>query len=183
MARIRSRIVSKPEKISDELIQSVVQAILEEDQEDGPVIFEIQVGRTNFVEVILVWDGWSDLSVDARTRIVQEAYDQASRRSTGVAGVDRISSVIPLTVVQALEMGVLPYNVQCGVSPGDASYEKIQDLMKSQGAINTGGELELRLPTVQLAREARDWLRNETSNISPDIHWQISEQVGRIIEH
>ena len=183
MARIRSRPRAGSEVATAGFIEAVVKAIRDEEQPDGPVIFEVTIENTDFVQVIVVWDGWSDLSADARTQIVSEAYRQQEGQVTDGVNLDRISTIIPVTVSQALEMGVLPYHVQCSVHRSADNYEEVRQLMKSQGAIETETGTELRLPTIQMAREARDRLQDATRNMVPEVMWQISQQMDRIIDY
>ena len=42
---------------------------------------------------------------------------------------------------------------------------------------------ELRLPTRQMARDARDRLQVATQDMQPAVHWQISQQMGRIVDY
>ncbi|MGA7499533.1 MAG: hypothetical protein WBX00_22620 [Isosphaeraceae bacterium] len=183
MARIRSRPRAGSEDVTAGFVEAVVKAIRDEEQPEGPVIFEVTTGSTDFVEVIVVWDRWSDLSADVRTQVVSEAYRQVSGQVTDAVNLDRISTIIPVTVSQALEMGVLPYSVQCSVHRSADNYEHVRQLMKREGAIETETGTELRLPTMQMAREARDRLQNATRDMIPEVMWQISQQVGRIIDY
>ena len=107
MARIRSKPPTASTTVRADLVEAVLKAIKDEDQTDGPVIFEVPYGSTDFIQVIVVWDRWSELPADARSHIVTEAYQQAGIQQTpDVAGLDWITTVIPVSVSQALEMGV-----------------------------------------------------------------------------
>ena len=92
-----------------------MKAIRNEEQPDGPVIFEVTTGSTDFFQVIVVWDRWSDLSADVRTQIVSEAYRQLDGQVTDGVNLDHISAIIPVTVSQALEMGFFHtmFNAAC----------------------------------------------------------------------
>ena len=114
---------------------------------------------------------------------MSEAYRQLDGQVTDGVNLDHISAIIPVTVSQALEMGVLPYHVQCGVHRSADNYEQIRQLMKLEGAVETETGTELRLPTMQMAREARDRLQNATRDMVPEVMWQISQQMGRIIDY
>jgi hypothetical protein len=183
MARIRSRLKPGSQETGANLVEPIVAALKDVEQTDGPVIFEVPAGSTDFVQVIVVWNRWSELPADVRSRIVIEAYERAGVDVPDIVGADRISTIIPVTVGQALEMGVLSYSVQCNVHRSDPNYGRIQQLMKQEGAIETDGGTDLRLPTVELAREARDRLQVGTREMVPEVHWQITQQVGRIIDY
>jgi hypothetical protein len=183
MARIRSRPSATLENTKQDLIGAVVKAIKDEEPDDGLVIFEVLSGSSDFVEVIVVWERWADLAADIRTKIVMEAYEQASTQDSSVLRADHISTILPVTVSQAIEMGVLPYSVQYNVLQSDVRYEKIREILKKEGAIETEEGTELRLPTRQMARDARDRLQAATQDMQPQVHWQISQQMGRIVDY
>ena len=183
MARIRSRPSTSSEGTKDALIDALVKALKDEEQEDPPVIFEVTTGGTDFFEVIVVWARWADLSVDVRTRIVLDAYQRFGVQSSNPDIAEQVSAILPVTADQAIEMGILSYSVQSGRHRSDANDERIQQLMKNEGAIETDTGIELRLPTLQMAREAKAHLEDETRDMAPSVHWQISQQVGRVIEY
>ncbi len=183
MARIRSRPRASSNDVTAGFVEALAKAIKNEEQPDGPVIFEVATGSTDFVEVIVVWDRWSDLSADVRTQLVSEAYRQVSSQVPDGVSLDHISAIIPVTVSQALDMGVLPYSVQCSVHRSSDNFEQVRRLVKLEGAIETETGTELRLPTMQMAREARDRLQNATRDMVPEAMWQISQQMGRIIDY
>jgi hypothetical protein len=183
MARIRSQPSARLDNAKHELVDSIVKALRDEQPDDGLVIFEVLTGSSDFVEVIVVWDRWAELSADARNKIVIKAYQQASASGSGSLSADQISTILPVTVSQAIEMGVLPYSVQYNVLQSDVRYEKIRELLKRQGAIETDLGTELRLPTLQMAKDARDRLQADTLDLQPAVHWQIAQQMGRIVDY
>ena len=67
------RILIQPQTASTtvraDLVEAVLKAIEDEDQTDGPVIFEVPYGSTDFIQVIVVWNPWSELPADARSQI------------------------------------------------------------------------------------------------------------------
>lgn len=183
MARIRSSLPTAPPDSGRELVGEVLKALRDEPQADGPVIFEVPQGDTGYVQVIVVWGRWADLPADIRNRIVMEAYDLFGQEHPDDVTADRISMVLPVTHDQAIEMGVLPYTVQSSIHRAHPAYDKILPLLKREGAIEADGATELRLPTLPMAREARDRLQAAIRDIVPEVHWQISEQVGRIFDY
>ena len=116
MARIRSKPQTASTTVRADLVEAVLKAIKDEDQTDGPVIFEVPYGSTDFIQVIVVWDRWSELPADARSHIVTEAYQRASSEQVpDVATLDWITTVIPVSVSQAAGDGgfALPCSEQC----------------------------------------------------------------------
>jgi hypothetical protein len=183
MARIRSRPSSTLESGKGELVDAVAKAIKDEGSEDGLVIFEVLSGSTNFAEIVVVWDRWSGIPADIRSKMVMEAYQHVSAQSSDALSPDQISTILPLTVDEAMEMGVLPYGVQCNVLQDDSRYAELKTLLRKEGAIDTPDGTELRLPTLAMAKEARDRLQSATEDWQPPVHWQISKQAGRIVDY
>ena len=183
MARIRSRPSATLESGKGELVDAVAKAIKDEGPEDGLVIFEVLSGGTNFAEIIVVWDRWAGIPADIRSKMVVEAYQHVSAQSPEALSAEQISTVLPVTVDEAIEMGVLPYGVQCSLLQNDTRYTELKTLLRKEGAIETPDGIELRLPTLAMAREARDRLQSATQNWQPPVHWQVSKQAGRIVDY
>ena len=78
---------------------------------------------------------------------------------------------------------MLPYSVQSNVLRNDVRYSELQAILKKEGAIETELGTELRLPTLEMARQARDRLQAFTQDWQPPVHWQISQQVGRVVDY
>jgi hypothetical protein len=183
MARIRSRPPVIPESSLNDFVDTVVKAIKDEEQADGPVIFEISPRNPDVVEIIVVWERWAALSTEIRTKIVMEAYRQVGTQVPDALSEDQIAAILPVTADEAIDTGILSYSVQGSVLRGDARFEAIRQLLKKEGAIETELGTELRLPTLQMAREVRDRLQSLTKDMTPVVHWQISQQVGRIVDY
>jgi hypothetical protein len=185
MARIRSRLSPSERAAGDDLVDPIVKALSGESQSDEPVIFEVPMGETDYLQVIVVWERWADLSADVRSRIVTEAYQRLGAEHPDEVTVDRLSMILAVTPSQAIDLGLLPYSVHpTNVHPSEPRYSNdILPLLRREGAIDTDSGPELRLPTQAMAREARDRLREATLGFEPDVRWQIGEQVGRIFDY
>ncbi len=183
MARIRSNPSVISQNTRNELVESLVKAIKDEDQAEGPVIFEVASGTTDHIEVIVIWNRWADLSADIRTMVVLDAYQQASMEYVESVSVDRISTILPFTVGQAIELSILPYFIQCNVHKSQPGYDRIARFLKGAGALETDAGIELRLPTLEMAKEAKNRLEQGTQDMDPEVHWRISRQVGNIAEY
>jgi hypothetical protein len=184
MARIRSQLLTADDAARNDLVEPIVTALKGEPQPDEPVIFEVPMGGTEYLQVIVVWDRWADLSADVRTRIVTDAYGRLGVEKPGEVSADRLSMILPVTAAQAIDMGILPYSVQSNVHPSEPRYKiDILPLLRREGAIDTDSGPELRLPTLGMARDACSRLRDATRDFEPEVRWQIGEQVNRIIDY
>ena len=182
MARIRSRPEQVPVSTHEALVGSIAKALRDEAQDDPPVIFEISTGGSDAFEVIVIWDRWSGINPGNRMGMVMEAYRRLATSSLDVLDEDKISTVLPLMVYEAIEMGIVPYEVQHNLQPTDMNYEGVRRLMKESGAIEIARWTGLRLPTLQMAKEAKARLERETQAMTPRVEWRISRDDVRIVD-
>jgi hypothetical protein len=174
MARIRSRTQTVDRAATNHLVEVIVKALNDDPQPEGPVIFEVSVGDSDFLEVIVVWKLWADLPADVRNRIVMEAYERFAGEHPGEVSADRLSMILPVTPPQAIDLGLLPYSVQSDVDPSEPRFDdEILPLLRQFGAIETESGPELRLPTAPMAIDARDRLREATREFEPAIVWRV----------
>ena len=183
MARIRSPRSSGSDATRDALVQDLLAALGGDDRPDGPVVFEIAQGDANYIQVVVVWELWADLSADVRNRVVMDAYEEQHRERPDEVSEQNVSMILPVTASQAIAMNILPYPIRCNMHKSQPEYPGVQSLMKREGAIETDAGTELRLPTLEMAREARDRLQEATKGWIPEIHWAIWEQAGRIWDY
>ncbi len=182
MARIRSKPVEDVSERSEDLKRSIVRALRGEPNADEPVIFEIPAGRRGFFQVIVVWEKWDGIDPTLRTEIVVDAYKEFAEVQTDGMRVEQVSQVLPVTLAETIDLGILPYAIQHSVHRTHPGFPQVERLLKREGALEMNSGPELRLPTLTMAREARDRLRLETRDFEPEVHWQISQQVGRIVD-
>lgn len=181
MARIKS---PRPNASIDteDFVSALNQALKGEELNGGPVVFEIAQADTAYFQVVIVWERWANLATDVRNRIVVDAYRRYDAE-TDESVEQNISMILPVTTEQALDMNLLPYPIQCDVHKSQDQYPQVQSLMRQQGAIETPDGTQLRLPTLEMAREARGRLREATKDWNPAIQWTLYEQAGRIYEY
>lgn len=183
MARIRSPRPEQPRDVTGAFVEDLVKTFRGEDRPDGPVVFEIAQGGTGYIQVVIVWERWQDLSADLRDRIVLDAYQELHREHPEEISDQNISMILPVTAAQAVQMRILPYAIQPSIPRSDPEYQQILPLMKQQGAIDTDAGTELRLPTLEMANVARDRLQSATGGLAREIRWQVFEQVGPIHDY
>ena len=141
---------------------------------EGPVIFDL--GN----EVIVVWDAWDKLPNTDRASIIREAYAHYIRdRPSGEPSSDRIMTVLGATPEEAIEHGLLPYNVSSNLPPRSRRRAEVEEEMIRLGALRFGDRLELRFPTHTMAREAKDKLTELFKN-RPKIQFQVGRIIGSV---
>ena len=183
MARIQSPRQVDPAEVVQNLVGELVSALRGEEHADEPVVFEVGVGDSGYFQVVIVWERWSELSADVRNRIVTAAYREFDNDQPGEANLANITMILPVTADQAVEMNILPYSVQCNIHKTQPLFGEILPLLYREGAIHTRAGVELRLPTLDMARQARDRLKDATTDFPSEVIWQIGEQAGRIDDY
>lgn len=106
-------------------------AELESDREYGqPFIYE-QKYQTGKLRVSVIWDDWRRLSLPERSATILKAYELAEGPETR----DRIALASGLTVPEAHEAGLLPYEVIAAVRKGDPiQRHEVPNALRREGA-------------------------------------------------
>lgn len=104
---------------------------LRSDREYGqPFIYE-QKYRTGKLRVSVIWDDWRRLPLPERTATILKAYEIAE----GPGARDRIALASGLTVPEAHEAGLLPYEVIPAVRKGDPiQWQEVNNALLGEGA-------------------------------------------------
>jgi hypothetical protein len=163
------------------LVEQLTKELLGEAQAQGPVIFEVPIRDTDTFHVIVVWEEWAGVSPEDRSSIILEAYaNRDEARVDDDPMSPRITLVIGATAEEAIELDLLPYSLTPDVHRKHAAYDEIKQAMLQEGAIRLPtGHVELRFPTLQMAKEARDQLSSQQFSQIEEVRWQIGETVGR----
>jgi hypothetical protein len=138
---------------------------------DGqPIIWENAIAQTGRYHVTVVWDEWSDLSLQARSRAILDAYEAADPLKTG-----KISIAMGLTMREAMSMGMFPFAIIANVRRVDEDVaHRIENAMRSAGAVSSrGGGLELRFHTLEEAERAFARLQDAV----PGPFWAITQEL------
>ena len=137
-----------------------------------PLIVEESVGTGRYVYV--VWDQWEHWPEQDRTDLILEAYDKVEP-----AMREMLINAVGVTAEQALDLGLLRFRI-APVPKRDHDYDKsrvMATIANEQKHTVLGDHAgELRYASVEEAEQARLRLEREYR----DVHWVITEEVGRI---
>jgi hypothetical protein len=136
MPRFRVSSPTLAPDVFDELTELLSQE-LRQRTEEGPLIFEQEIGGTDTFHVIVVWQRWSEVPEELRDSIIRDAYTRA------------------VTMDEAIEMNLLPFQITApGTVSDPATAEQLNTAMKEEGGIYSGGRWQLRFPERGIAEAA-----------------------------
>lgn len=69
---------------------------------DAPIVIEEETPRGDHLYVRVIWDGWADVPMEDRGRIILDSYQKAQ----GADAVLKISNALGLTHAEARRLGV-----------------------------------------------------------------------------
>jgi hypothetical protein len=143
------------------LTEQLAKELAGEPISNGPVIFEIPLGQTDKMDVLVVWEAWKDVPSEIRSDIILEAY--MDKRG-------KVSQALGVTYEEAIEQHVLPYVVQPMARRGEVEPAALKAAMlKYGGIVLDGDKVDLRFPTLAMAEEAHRKLCDEL----PKGYWSI----------
>lgn len=176
MPRIRRSPEQQPIRFPDLLVD--LEAELKSSHEAGqPLIEEHVFPKTNAVRVTVIWDKWDAVPDEDRTSIILQSYEQVEGKSFR----DRIALAIGLTVPEAVESGLLPFQILTALRQGDlVTAEECRAAMIAQGAslLIDADKPELRFATQEEAEACRQRLIRQLPKSEPI--WVIAKDVARI---
>jgi hypothetical protein len=108
----------------------------------GPLIFEIPLGRTGNIDVMVVWDDWEGVRSEDRSDIILEVYKQRARD-------EKVMQALGVTHEEALGENLLPYEVYASVNGSDDAV--VQAKLVRGGIQKPRGNVVLRFPTTAMA--------------------------------
>jgi hypothetical protein len=134
-----------------------------------PVIYENAIAQTGNFHVTVVWDDWSNLPLQTRSRIILDAYARSDPPKSG-----KISIAMGLTFREAVDMGLYPFTILANVRRADdASRVRVIQALKNEGALELGNGLQLRFRTLDEAEEALGRLQQEI----PGPFWSLVQEL------
>lgn len=152
------------------MLAQLEQEITGEVTEGGPVIFEIPLTGTDKFDALVIWNKWKDKDVASQTRseMILTAYQDKK---------DKIAQALGVTYKEAIDQNLLPYAVVPMVRKSEVSRDQLISAMRRYGGFPTEGDrVELRLPTMEIAREVHQKLVDEL----PKGYWSIVQTPDRI---
>ncbi len=161
MPRIIASSPSDRLKPYKQYIEQLVQELKGEGTAHQPLIYERASGPMKTKHVIVFWDEWESVPQSVRGAIILRAYELAEPKV-----VSEITLAMGVTYAQAVELNLLPYQVQPMLRESDAlSRGDALEMMRQEGAIQyPNGAVELRFPTAQMAEAAHDRLAKKSSS-------------------
>jgi hypothetical protein len=176
MPRIRRAAKQQPICFPN-LLTELVNELKASHDAGQPLIEEHVFPKTNAVRVTVIWDKWDAVPDEDRSTLILQAYEQAE----GKAFRDRIALAIGFTVPEAVELGLLPFQVITALRPGDAvTLEQCRQAMIEQGAslLIDPAKPQLRFATEEEAEACRQRLIQHLPESEPV--WVITKDVARI---
>jgi len=120
-----------------------------------PVIYENEIAQTGTYHVTVVWDDWGRLPLQARSRVILDAYRVADPSKTG-----KLTIAMGVTRREATSLGLFPYAVVAAFRKSEQDVERqALDALKREGATPGSTGLELRCHTLDEAERAVERLQ------------------------
>ncbi len=149
------------------MVGELAKELAGQSTENGPVIFEIPLKGSDKIDALVVWNKWQEKDVPPQTRsdMILDAYGDKK---------DRIAQALGVTYKEAMDENLLPYAVVPMARKHLAPPEELGAAMKKHGAFVFDDKVELRFPTMEMAREAHQKLVDEI----PKGYWSIVQSDG-----
>lgn len=146
-------------QLVQELYDEMVRAVNTSQPITQPFIIEQKISPTNYLHVTVVWEKWRLISAGRRGAVIMKAYEKAAPDR-----VNDITIAMGVTTEEAIDLGLLPFEVVPTIRKSDDFTEEQQKmLMKDEGAIATPSGLSLRFPSRNLADTVCERLWDKSS--------------------
>ncbi len=149
------------------MIDQLAKEVRGEVTDKGPVIFEIPLSGGEKFDALVVWEKWKEKDVPTQTRseMILAAYGDRK---------DKIALPLGVTYKEAMEQNLLPYAV-VPITKGEVPAAELKAAMMKQGAfVLENDRVDLRLPTMEMAKEIHQKLVDQI----PNGYWSIVQRVG-----
>lgn len=177
MARIKRGLEAPPRRGRHDLSDALIEELKRNRESGQPIIDEQHFPATNTIRVNVIWDRWDGVSYDDRVATIFDAY----REAEGQEACDRIAMAMGLTVPEAYESGLLPFQVLPLIRKDDpVSAEQCRQAMIDEGAslLFAPDKPQLRFATQEEAEACVKRLIQRLPGSEPV--WTIAQDVGRI---
>jgi hypothetical protein len=158
---------------SDELVAILVselrQSVTSDQPVHQPIILENEIGQTHTLHVVVIWQRWQIVPTGQRSGLIIRAYDEAAADRA-----DRITIAMGVTTEEAIELGLLPFEVVPVIRKEDnIDAETVRELMREEGATESANRIVLRFPSLEMAESA---FRRLCSKSSTD-YWAVRQDL------
>jgi len=176
MPRIIDGLKDRLKASHPELVSELEHELKSERSSGQPIIYEDNFAETKAVRVTVVWDKWDGLPDEERLATITQAYEEAE----GKEFVDRIAVAVGLTVPEAHEAGLLPFQVQTALRKDDpVTADQCREAMLEEGAstLSDSQHPVLRFATRKEAEGCVERLKKRLPE--SESVWIIGEEVSR----
>jgi hypothetical protein len=166
MPRIRRSLENSSRPRFPSLVAELAEELRSSHECGQPRIEEETFPRTNAVRVSVIWDKWEAVSDEERANTILHAYEQVE----GKEFRERIALAMGLTVPEAQETGMVPYQILPLLRKGDpVTPEQCRQAMIAQGAsvLRDPRNPQLRFATEEEAEACRRRLSAQLPGSEP----------------
>lgn len=177
MPRIQRRLDEDHRSRFPALLAELAKELKNAREAGQPLIEEQVFPKTNAVRVTVIWDKWEPVPDEDRFHTILQAYEEVE----GKAFRERIALAIGLTVPEAAEAGLLPFQITTALRRGDpVTAEQCREAMIVQGAsvLLDPEKPQLRFATEEEAEACRQRLIRQLPGSGPV--WIITSDVVRM---
>ncbi len=177
MPRIRRRLDEQYRVRFPDLLAELAKELKNASEAGQPLIEEQVFPKTNAVRVTVIWDKWEPISEEDRFHTILQAYEEVE----GKAFRERIALALGLTVPEAIETGLLPFQVTTALRSSDpVTLEQCREAMIAQGAsvLLDPGKPQLRFATEEEAEACRQQLIRQLPG--SEAVWVVAKEVARV---
>jgi hypothetical protein len=176
MPRIQRRLDENHRSRFPDLLSDLVKELKNARETGQPLIEEQVFPKTNAVRVTVIWDKWEPVPDEDRFHTILQAYEEVE----GKAFRARIALAIGLTVPEAAEAGLLPFQITTALRRDDpVTVEQCREAMMVQGAsvLLDPEKPQLRFATEEEAEACRQRLIRQLPGSEPV--WVIAQEGTR----
>jgi hypothetical protein len=173
MPRKRLTVDQEAPRTQSALVERLADELKKEDGSGQPLIYE-QEFHTGKLRVTVIWDAWERLPLDERSAIILRAYELAE----GEEYKNRVALPSGLTVWEAYDLGMLPYQIIPALRDGDVvTKEQVRNAMLEEGAseLPDPNEPRLRFRTLAEAEAGKQRLIQRLPGSNPV--WVIHNEI------
>lgn len=159
--------------VSGDLVDKLADE-LKNNHESGQPMIDERVFPSKKLRVTVIWDDWDRLSLEDRTAVILEAYEQAEDREYR----SKIALASGLTMPEAYAAGFLPCSITAALRRNDpVTLEECHRAMIDEGAslLFERDRPQLRFATMEEAEASKKRLIQQLPG-SEEV-WQISREV------
>lgn len=149
MPRVQ-REVERPVIGHPEILEELKRELQNSRAAGQPIIDELVLPKTGALNITVIWDRWDPVPDEERFNIIMRAYDEVETKEF----VNRIALAMGLTVPEAIEANLLPYQVTAAWRKTDkVTLEQCREAAIQQGAsvLQDPNKPQLRFRTLQEA--------------------------------